>query len=115
MIPAGEFQPSSIAPPDLINDFDIWRKIVREFSEECHSYGAVTGAADERGRARPRGVAIQSCRWALRGWRAGAGVRSGVPAVRRHRAMLRFTQGCWPGSGVWPLSGGSCPGRVPGR
>jgi len=34
VIPAGEFQPSSIAPPDLINDFDIWRKIVREFSEE---------------------------------------------------------------------------------
>jgi transcriptional regulator with XRE-family HTH domain len=34
VIPAGEFQPSSIAPHDLINDFDIWRNIVREFSEE---------------------------------------------------------------------------------
>src|SRR6266536_832065 len=34
VIPAGEFQPSSIAPHDLTNDFDIWRNIVREFSEE---------------------------------------------------------------------------------
>jgi hypothetical protein len=34
VIPAGEFQPSSIAPHDLRNDFDIWRNIVREFSEE---------------------------------------------------------------------------------
>ncbi len=34
VIPAGEFQPSSIAPHDLSNDFDIWRNIIREFSEE---------------------------------------------------------------------------------
>jgi hypothetical protein len=34
VIPAGEFQPSSIAPHDLANDFDIWRNIVRELSEE---------------------------------------------------------------------------------
>ena len=34
VIPAGEFQPSSIAPHDLAGDFDIWRNIVREFSEE---------------------------------------------------------------------------------
>jgi transcriptional regulator with XRE-family HTH domain len=34
VIPAGEFQPSSIAPHDLANDFDIWRNIVREYSEE---------------------------------------------------------------------------------
>jgi transcriptional regulator with XRE-family HTH domain len=34
VIPAGEFQPSSIAPYDLANDFGIWRNIVREFSEE---------------------------------------------------------------------------------
>jgi hypothetical protein len=34
VIPAGEFQPSSIAPRDLSNDFDIWRNIVREYSEE---------------------------------------------------------------------------------
>ena len=34
VIPAGEFQPSSIAPHDLANDSDIWRNIVREYSEE---------------------------------------------------------------------------------
>lgn len=34
VIPAGEFQPSSVAANDLENDFDIWRSIVREFSEE---------------------------------------------------------------------------------
>ena len=34
VIPAGEFQPSSIGPHDLTNDFDIWRNIAREYSEE---------------------------------------------------------------------------------
>lgn len=34
VIPAGEFQPSSMAPWDLRNDFDLWRNIVRELSEE---------------------------------------------------------------------------------
>ncbi|MFD8562149.1 hypothetical protein ACFV1N_33110 [Streptosporangium canum] len=34
VIPAGEFQPSSMAPWDLSNDFDLWRNIVRELSEE---------------------------------------------------------------------------------
>jgi hypothetical protein len=34
LIPAGEFQPSSIATHDRENDFDLWRSIVREYSEE---------------------------------------------------------------------------------
>jgi len=34
VIPAGEFQPSSVAPWDLGNDLDLWRNVVREFSEE---------------------------------------------------------------------------------
>jgi transcriptional regulator with XRE-family HTH domain len=34
LIPAGEFQPSSIATRDRENDFDIWRNMVREYSEE---------------------------------------------------------------------------------
>lgn len=34
VIPAGEFQPSSVAAWDQVNDFDIWRNIVREYSEE---------------------------------------------------------------------------------
>jgi hypothetical protein len=34
VIPAGEFQPSSVAMWDQANDFDLWRNIVRELSEE---------------------------------------------------------------------------------
>jgi transcriptional regulator with XRE-family HTH domain len=34
LIPAGEFQPSSIAAWDKENDFDLWRNMVREYSEE---------------------------------------------------------------------------------
>jgi transcriptional regulator with XRE-family HTH domain len=34
VIPAGEFQPSSVALFDRDNDFDLWRNIVREYSEE---------------------------------------------------------------------------------
>ncbi|NKE59704.1 helix-turn-helix transcriptional regulator [Lentzea sp. PSKA42] len=34
VIPAGEFQPSSVALWDRSNDFDMWRNIVREYSEE---------------------------------------------------------------------------------
>jgi transcriptional regulator with XRE-family HTH domain len=34
VIPAGEFQPASVAIWDRRNDFDLWRNIVREYSEE---------------------------------------------------------------------------------
>ena len=34
VVPAGEFQPSSINAYDTANDFDLWRNIVREYSEE---------------------------------------------------------------------------------
>ncbi len=34
VIPAGEFQPSSIALWDRRGDFDLWRNIVREYAEE---------------------------------------------------------------------------------
>jgi transcriptional regulator with XRE-family HTH domain len=34
VIPAGEFQPASVALWDRQNDFDLWRNIVREYSEE---------------------------------------------------------------------------------
>jgi hypothetical protein len=33
VIPAGEFQPASVALWDRRNDFDLWRNIVREYSE----------------------------------------------------------------------------------
>ena len=34
VVPAGEFQPSSVNHWDRSNDFDLWRNIVRELSEE---------------------------------------------------------------------------------
>ena len=34
VVPAGEFQPSSLAAVDVRNDFSLWRNIMREFSEE---------------------------------------------------------------------------------
>ncbi len=34
LIPAGEFQPSSVAAWDKENDFDLWRSMVRAYSEE---------------------------------------------------------------------------------
>src|SRR5262249_54557923 len=34
VIPAGEFQPSCIAPIRMADDLDLWRNIVREYSEE---------------------------------------------------------------------------------
>jgi hypothetical protein len=34
VIPAGVFQPSGIAPWNVAGDFDLWRNVLREFSEE---------------------------------------------------------------------------------
>lgn len=34
VIPAGEFQPASIGPESLTSDLDIWRNMIREYSEE---------------------------------------------------------------------------------
>lgn len=34
VMPAGEFQPSSAAPVNVVNDFSLWRNTMREFSEE---------------------------------------------------------------------------------
>ena len=34
MMPAGMFQPSSISSSGEVNDFDLWRNVMREFSEE---------------------------------------------------------------------------------
>lgn len=34
VIPAGEFQPASISPDSMVSDLDLWRNMVREYSEE---------------------------------------------------------------------------------
>ena len=56
VIPAGEFQPSSVALWDRRNDFDLWRNIVREYSEE------LLGMPEHDG-SRSRAIDYES--WAL--------------------------------------------------
>jgi hypothetical protein len=34
LIPSGEFQPASVSPDSILSDLNIWRNIVREYSEE---------------------------------------------------------------------------------
>jgi hypothetical protein len=34
LIPSGEFQPASVSPDSVLSDLNIWRNIVREYSEE---------------------------------------------------------------------------------
>lgn len=34
VMPVGVFQPTTDAPGDVVNDFDLWRNLVREYSEE---------------------------------------------------------------------------------
>jgi hypothetical protein len=46
-IPAGEFQPSSLSPWDQRNDFDLWRNIVREYSEEFLGAAEHDGSSSE--------------------------------------------------------------------
>jgi hypothetical protein len=43
VVPAGAFQPSSVAPTRISDDFSLWRNIQREFSEE------LLGAAEHDG------------------------------------------------------------------
>jgi transcriptional regulator with XRE-family HTH domain len=42
VVPAGVFQPSSLAPAHQANDFSLWRNIQREFSEELLGSGPGT-------------------------------------------------------------------------
>ncbi|WP_237774696.1 XRE family transcriptional regulator [Actinosynnema sp. ALI-1.44] len=45
VMPAGEFQPSSVHPVDIRDDFSLWRNIMREFSEEFLGNPEHDGAA----------------------------------------------------------------------
>lgn len=54
LIPAGEFQPSSVASWDMKNDFNLWRNMVREYSEE------LLGEPERDG---SQGVPIQYDEW----------------------------------------------------
>ncbi|ANY09280.1 helix-turn-helix domain-containing protein [Pseudonocardia sp. HH130630-07] len=48
VMPAGEFQPSSVDPADVRDDFSLWRTIMREFSEEFLGNPEHDGAASRR-------------------------------------------------------------------
>ena len=52
LIPAGMFQPSSVSPLDHVNDFDLWRNVMREYSEELLGNPEHDGS----GRRQPRHV-----------------------------------------------------------
>jgi hypothetical protein len=56
VIPVGEFQPASVALWDRRNDFDLWRNVVREYSEE------LLGAPEHDG---SRSTPIDYDRWPL--------------------------------------------------
>jgi transcriptional regulator with XRE-family HTH domain len=44
LLPAGIFQPSSVMPESVANDFSIWRNIQREFAEELLGYAEYDGS-----------------------------------------------------------------------
>lgn len=80
--PVGIFQPSSDAPFNEANDFDLWRSIVRELSEE------LLGASEDHGSDhRP----IDYDRWHL---------YTTLAAARRNATLRVF----WLGLGVDPLT-----------
>jgi hypothetical protein len=47
LVPGGEFQPSTDAAHDRENDFDLWRSIVREYSEEVLGQPERDGSSGE--------------------------------------------------------------------
>jgi transcriptional regulator with XRE-family HTH domain len=47
VMPAGVFQPSSISPLDQVNDFDLWRNVMREYSEEFLGCAEHDGSSGE--------------------------------------------------------------------
>lgn len=48
LTPAGEFQPSSIHPDSIRTDLDLWRNIVREYSEEVVGEPEYDGSSGSR-------------------------------------------------------------------
>ena len=44
LLPAGIFQPSSVIPAAVVEDFSLWRNIEREFAEELLGYDEYDGS-----------------------------------------------------------------------
>lgn len=47
VMPCGVFQPSTLAPWDQANDFDLWRNMMREYSEEFLGMSEADGSSGE--------------------------------------------------------------------
>jgi hypothetical protein len=60
LLPAGEFQPASISTDSAATDLDLWRNMVREYSEEMLGQPSTTAAAADRSTT-TRGASIATC------------------------------------------------------
>lgn len=84
VIPAGVFQPSGIAPWNMAGDFDIWRSILREYSEEMlgnPEHDGSSGAPIDYGSEEPFRTLNEGRRHGkVRPWCLGVGIDPLVPA-----------------------------------
>lgn len=84
VIPAGVFQPSGIAPWNMAGDFDLWRSILREYSEEMlgnPEHDGSSGAPIDYGTEEPFRTLNEGRRHGkVRPWCLGVGIDPLVPA-----------------------------------
>jgi hypothetical protein len=84
VIPAGVFQPSGIAPWNMAGDFDLWRNILREMSEEFlgnpEHDGSSGGPIDYDGQQPFRALNEGVRTGAVRSWCLGVGLDPLAPA-----------------------------------
>lgn len=84
VIPAGVFQPSGIAPWNMSGDFDLWRSILREYSEEMlgnPEHDGSSGEPIDYGSEEPFRTLNDGRRAGkVRPWCLGVGVDPLVPA-----------------------------------
>lgn len=84
VIPAGVFQPSGIAPWNMAGDFDLWRSILREYSEELlgnPEHDGSSGAPIDYGSEEPFRTLNKGRREGkVRPWCLGVGFDPLVPA-----------------------------------
>lgn len=84
VIPAGVFQPSGIAPWNMAGDFDLWRSILREYSEEMlgnPEHDGSSGEPIDYGAEEPFRTLNEGRRHGkVKAWCFGVGIDPLVPA-----------------------------------